>query len=271
MDVRLVMSLLVTVFLQVNSFSIFNFKKEVKKSVPNFHIMSFNARLFNHYNWIENKNVPNEIKDFISDENPDIIAIQEYHRDYQFVTNSFKYKYVYLSGSNSGKSIHTNKEIISKGVVGFENSDSNAIFVDTVHKNDTIRVYNAHFESFKINVTSLKADMYSIKSFLSKTRNAYEAQEKQLNTLIKHMEKSTYDVILAIDLNNTPNSYVYRILKNRYNDVFDLIGSGFGSTYMFNFLPFRIDYIFVSKTISPKKFKTHEGKFSDHSPISAFF
>ena len=76
--------------------------------------MSFNARLFNHYKWIDNENIPSEIKRFFSFENPDLIAIQEYHRDYQFVTSDFKYKYVYFSGSNSGKSIHTNKEIVGE-------------------------------------------------------------------------------------------------------------------------------------------------------------
>jgi len=271
LDFRFLLSLLVFAFLQINSFSIFNFKKEIKENNQNFHVMSFNARLFNHYKWIDNENIPSEIKRFFSFENPDLIAIQEYHRDYQFVTSDFKYKYVYFSGSNSGKSIHTNKEIVGRGVVDFENSDSNAIFVDIVHKNDTIRVFNAHFESFKLNVPTLKADIYSLKTFLTKTKIAYEAQEKQLNTLINQMGKSPYDVILAIDLNNTPNSYVYRKIKNKYDDVFDLKGSGFGSTYNFNYLPLRIDYIFVSKSILPKKFKIYKDRFSDHRPISAFF
>ena len=77
--------------------------------------------------------------------------------------------------------------------------------------------------------------------------------------------------MLAVDLNNTPHSYVYRKLNEKYNDLFIIKGSGFGSTYAFNFLPLRIDYLFTSKDIISKKFKIHNVKFSDHRPISGYF
>ena len=63
-DFRFVLSLFVLVILQYNSFSIFNFNENDKNFNYEFHIMSFNARLFNHYNWIKNKNIPSEIKEF---------------------------------------------------------------------------------------------------------------------------------------------------------------------------------------------------------------
>ena len=63
---------------------------------------------------------------------------------------------------------------------------------------------------------------------------------------------------------------VYNKIKRELNDVFSLIGNGFGSTYDFEFLPIRIDYIFISESISASDFKIFDKKFSDHKPISAF-
>ena len=270
-DFRCAFSLLVLVFLHYNSFSIFNFNQNDENFDHKFHLMSFNVRLFNHYNWIENKNIPSELREFFNIQSPDVVAIQEYHRDYKEVVDGFKYNYVYFSNSNSGKSIHSNKEIVGKGVVNFSNSNSNAIYIDIVTYLDTIRVYNAHFESYKIDVPSLKANASSLDSFLTKTKYAYEFQENQLVDLLNHMEKSPYMVMLAVDLNNTPHSYVYRKINEKYNDLFRIKGSGFGTTYALNFIPFRIDYLFTSKTILSKKFKTHNVEFSDHKPISGYF
>ena len=74
--------------------------------------MSFNARLFNHYKWIKNENIPADIKEFVFKKKPDLLAIQEYHGDYQYLLDSFKNKHIHLSGNNVGQSIHTNYKII---------------------------------------------------------------------------------------------------------------------------------------------------------------
>jgi len=235
-----------------------------------FHIMSFNARLFNHYNWIKNENIPLNTKEFIFNNKPDLLAIQEYHGDYQHLLDGFKNKHIHLSGNNVGQSIHTDHSIVKKGIVQFDNSINNAIFVDLVIKKDTLRIYNAHFESFKVDLLNLKADFSSFKRVINKIKLVYIAQKEQSNTLIDHILTSPHKVILAIDLNNTQHSFVYKEIKNKLNDVFELKGFGFGSTYDFKFMPIRIDYIFISHSISPKYFKIYNLKLSDHKPISAF-
>ena len=52
------------------------------------------------------------------------------------------------------------------------NFTTHPIFIDIIEKKDTIRVYNAHFESFKVDVNSLNTDLTTIKNVttvLSKT------------------------------------------------------------------------------------------------------
>ena len=77
-------------------------------------MMSYNVRLFNHYKWIDNDNIPVEIEKFIIKKKPDVLAIQEYHDDYKYIFKKFKYKHVVLSGNNVGQAIYTNKKMINK-------------------------------------------------------------------------------------------------------------------------------------------------------------
>ena len=85
------------------------------------------------------------------------------------------------------------------------------------------------------------------------------------------MKDSKYPVILAGDFNNTAFSYVYRKLQQNMKDAFVEKGSGLGTTFMFNFYPMRIDYIFGSKQLEVLKFTSLEQTFSDHFPVAAVF
>ena len=69
------------------------------------------------------------------------------------------------------------------------------------------------------------------------------------------MKKSPYSLILAIDLNNTSDSFVYKKINDLYSDSYSQNGFNFGSTYDFSFLPIRIDYVFYSKLIKMNLFE----------------
>ena len=142
----------------------------------------------------------------------------------------------------------------------FENSSNNAIYVDLVQEKDTLRVYNAHFESYRVDVQSLKADVITFKKVIAKIKKAYLTQKIQSTVLINHILKSPYKTILTVDLNNTEYSFIYNEIEKELNDVFGLIGNGFGSTYDFEFIPIRIDYIFISESISANYFKIYDTK-----------
>jgi endonuclease/exonuclease/phosphatase family metal-dependent hydrolase len=116
----------------------------------------------------------------------------------------------------------------------------------------------------------LKADLISLKSVISKMKKTYLSQNEQSKILLDHISKSPYKIILTVDLNNTEYSFVYKQIGSILKDAFDLKGIGFGSTYDFRFMPIRIDYIFISKSLSVKKFKIFNQKISDHMPISVF-
>jgi hypothetical protein len=62
----------------VGSLYKFSSSKNIKTN-DELSVMNYNARLFNLYNWIDRDNVEKEVESLIKEENPDVIAFQEFH------------------------------------------------------------------------------------------------------------------------------------------------------------------------------------------------
>ncbi len=232
-------------------------------------VMSYNVRMFNVYNWIEEQNVDKKIYDFITQKNPDILCIQEYHPSKSNNLN-YPYSYVKLSKKNNhfGHAIFSKYKIINKGALNFTNSANNAIFADIVVKNDTLRVYNVHLESLKINPKTAPINQKNSERLKTRLENSFKKQVDQANQIIAHQQKTNLKTIIMGDFNNTAFSWVYNHLKTNKNDAFEIAGKGFGTTYDFA-LPLRIDFILTDKKITVNNFKTFDVSYSDHFPVMA--
>ncbi len=151
---QLVLSLFVLLigYPYVSSLYKFSSSKNIKNE-NNISILSYNVRLFNVYNWIEEKDVTSQILSFIKTENPDVICFQEYHPSTEINSDQYKYQFEDLSGSRMkhGQAIWSKYPIINSGSIEFENTANNAIFADIIKDEDTIRIYNVHLQSSGIN------------------------------------------------------------------------------------------------------------------------
>jgi endonuclease/exonuclease/phosphatase family metal-dependent hydrolase len=232
-------------------------------------IMSYNVRMFNLYNWINNESVDENIYDFITNTDPDILCIQEFYPD-AAIGFKYPYKYVKISNKNKqfGHAIFSKYEIVNSGALNFSNSGNNVIFADIVKNNDTVRIYNAHLESLKINPNKEKLTQENTQKFRLRVENAFKKQANQAILLKNHMNKTTHKTVLCGDFNNTAFSWVYNTLKTNKNDAYEIAGKGFGKTYNAAF-PLRIDFILTDKAIEINHFKTFDVPFSDHFPIMA--
>ena len=257
------------------SFSHFPYKfKDTKSTSTNsFKVMNFNVRLFNLYDWFDDKEIPAKIDTFIEENDPDILAIQEY---YPAKNSSFKYpyKYVKLKGKrkNFGQAIYSKYKIINKGSVDFKTSSNNAIFIDILKDKDTIRVYNIHLESFGIkaqNVDFTNFDEKKSKKLLQRLSNSFTKQQAQVEQFLQHKNKVNYKTIICGDFNNTAYSWAYRQIKGKLNDSFLEAGKGFGKTFSFNKYPLRIDFILVDPKFKINQHQNFEINLSDHEPILA--
>ncbi|MFB9052799.1 endonuclease/exonuclease/phosphatase family protein [Formosa undariae] len=236
----------------------------------NLSIMSYNVRLFNIYDWIPNTDTALEISKFVASQQPDILCLQEYHPNNKSADFSFyKYNYIQLAGEKKqlGQAIYSNFPIVNKGSIRFPNTTNNAIYVDVVKEKDTIRIYNIHLQSLKINTEVEALKKQDSERLFKSIGKSFAVQQDQTELFLEHKNSCPYKMIITGDLNNTASSYVYRKIKGDLNDTFREAGSGFGKTFNFKFFPVRIDFIFADEDFKINGFKTFKEEYSDHYPI----
>lgn len=231
-------------------------------------VMNYNVRLFNVFKWIPDINVGKEISKFIGEKKPDIISMQDYRPDKALMLKGY-YKYESLSGGKiiNGQAIFSKFPIFNKGTIEFPNTFNNAIFADIVRGRDTIRVYNLHLQSFKIDVSTDPLKTETSENLFKRVGKTFKLQQEQTDLFLAHKSKCTYKIIISGDFNNTAYSYVYKEIKRNMKDAFVEAGNGFGRSFDFKFFPVRIDYIMVDDHFEVNSFKTFDVKYSDHFPI----
>ncbi len=271
---QMLLSLLVLVlgWSYVGSFYKFSSSTNIE-AANNLSVLSFNVRLFNRFEWLPINNVKEKIIQFIETEKPDIVCLQEYRQRNPIALDGY-YDFNALPKDpnvKGGQAIFSKYPIVNSGSLEFPNTYNNAIFVDILKNNDTIRVYTLHLESSKINadVEHLKKETSS--QLFKQVGRTFKAQQSQVELLLKHKAKSSYKTIITGDFNNTAYSYIYKeLLGDDLNDTFDEAGHGFGKTFDFKFFPLRIDFILADERFTVNGFKTYSDvKLSDHYPIKA--
>lgn len=230
-------------------------------------VLSYNVRQFNRNNWIKDKTIPNQIEAFIAKESPDIICFQEYVSE-EIDFPDYPYVYEKLIRGKFGQAILSKYPIINKTSLDFANTANNAIYADIVIEKDTLRVFNMHLQSLRIDPDIRTLNTTSGKVMTRKIGSSFGIQQQQVDRLLKAKNDSPYKTVISGDMNNTAFSYAYRRLSEGYVDAFKEAGSGLGYTFVMDIIPLRIDYFLVDPTLSILEFNTFRTKLSDHEPIS---
>ncbi|CAM3371039.1 Endonuclease/exonuclease/phosphatase domain-containing protein [Flavobacterium longum] len=246
------------------------------ESEKDFTVMSYNVRLFNLFQWIQNDHLVDDIRTFINEQNPDILCIQEYSEGAHIDLKVYPHRYIMMDGDQikTGHAILSKFPIIDKGKIAFPNSNNNAVFADIKKGRDTIRVYSIHLQSIRItpdvdeinNQGAINQKKSGV--IFRRMSTAFSMQQQQAELIKSHKQDSPYPIIICGDMNNSAFSYVYGNIKGKLNDTFEEGGTGFGQTYHFKYYPARIDYIFADKKMQVKEFKSFPDFYrSDHYPI----
>ncbi|MDU8886556.1 endonuclease/exonuclease/phosphatase family protein [Yeosuana sp. MJ-SS3] len=246
---------------------------EDEKKPDSFSVINYNVRLFNLYKWIEEDNIEENIVGLIKTEAPDVLALQEYHPHKDVDLSFFKYKYEKLSGNKTkyGQAIFSNFPIVNSGSIEFPNTSNNAIFADIAKGKDTIRIYNVHLQSMRIDANANNFNEEESEKLLKRVANTFKMQQSQVELFQEHKKQCKYKMIVCGDLNNTSFSYAYKHIKGDFVDAFKESGSGFGRSYLFKLIPLRIDFILCDNSFEVTSFKNFNEKYSDHYPIKATF
>ena len=230
-------------------------------------VMTYNVRIFDLYKWLDREGVSEEIMDMIKEENPDILCLQEFHDSKEKEFKNYKYHFIKYKTKGTGQAIFSKFPIVKRGSLNFPNSQNNAIFIDILKDNDTVRVYNLHMQSFHINPQDEEISQENSSKLAKRMGAVFSKQQVQTDIFVSHKEQCPYKTITCGDLNNNQYSAIYKQIKGDDVDTFDEQGSGTGKTYYFKYFPFRIDFILVDETIEVMSHKNRYELLSDHYPI----
>lgn len=268
-------------------------KTEKFEPTESFSLLSYNTmglgKLEKH-----SKKRPNNVIQYILDQDADIVCIQEYAisdnneylttKDIYRIFSNYPYKYIHLNSTNlsrhNGIATFSKFPIVKKRVVNYKSTFNSSIYTDIRIGNDTIRLVNNHLESNRITEQDKamplklkdKFDTENIKDitrhFSRKLGVAYKRRAAQAEVVEKVIETSPHKVIVCGDFNDVPASYAYTKIKGNLRDAFSETGNGFGFTFEDKLYHFRIDFILYNfETFTPYDFKLDKVKYSDHYPI----
>ena len=266
-----------------------NFKSNTKEVVEgSFSIMTYNTAAFGRMK-VHTKESPNPIIQYILDNAPDIVCIQEFvvsryqtEQDIARIFKNYPYRHVHFQGNRHwGIATFSKFPIINRGVVDIPSRVNSAMFSDIVIGADTVRVFNMHLESNRLTESDKAMPLelrrnFDMESLANVTRHlsqklgvAYRIRAQQADILAEYIKNSPHSVIVAGDMNDVPLSYSYTTIRGDMNDVFVSLGRGFGITFYENLYKFRIDYIFSDQNFVPLYFRRDRVKYSDHYPLTA--
>ena len=233
----------------------FNFNSEKEDGTNTVKVMSYNVRLFDLYNWTDNKEKRNQIFDLIKKEAPEIICLQEffhsdekgyfttldtlvklqdasyYHAEY---TATVQDKYYF------GIATFSKHPIVKRGKVEFEEKQSannDCIFTDIKINEDTIRVYNMHLASIhfgyddyrfleEIGEVEAEEQIQGGKQIIKRLKKAFIKRAAQADKIAEHISSSPYPVIVCGDFNDSSSSYAYHSISSGLNDAYRESGIG---------------------------------------------
>ena len=211
------------------------------------------------------------VKKYITNQNADIILVQEKDTNRALKSDLIKYPSVILK---------TKHKILRQADLINDESKGNSFYADIDINGKIVRVINVYLEPFRLNKNMLgmqdentqKEEPNKFKTVFSRLIPTFRTHEEQVRKIRKAVDNSPYPVILAGDFNSVPNSWEYYNLGKNLDDAFVKAGNGSSTSFHDYKFPLRIDYIFTSKNIIPKSYKVdYSVKLSDHYPVIAEF
>lgn len=275
-----------TILLGINHISSFygvNSQSSVQKSIDPIQIgsMNINAGYFFRVSDLDlaEKRKSTLKKIFINDD-IDIFCLQESN----FAVNEFVAEslpnFYNASHEKTTTSIFSKFPIKDTGsLVINERKHKSCIWADIAYNGQIIRIYSVHLYSNKLTkeTEAIIAErsfgdqklIDDVRYILGSYINSSKKRVSEIDIILDHIKQSPHPVIIAGDFNDTPQSYIYRKLKQSgFGDAFQDGSEGLGTTYA-GYLPLlRIDYSFADESY----FKTLDHqiiryRMSDHYPM----
>lgn len=244
-------------------------KTTLRKSSATFSVMSYNVRLFNQYKWIDTDSVPQKIEALILEKNPDVVCLQEYSKTEAPRLEAYEFRYIQPSRGvqKSPIAIFSKFPILDQGYIDFSESTNSGSYIEISFRNRPLRIYNLHFESFRINAQDSLFTNVDSSALQLKFDEVFQKQLTQIEQFRAIEANNQHPSIICTDLNNTQFSKTYKAITKNKIDAFTVAGKGLGETFYFSSFPLRIDFIFTHPAFKINTFEVIPVSYSDHFPI----
>ncbi|MBJ6143789.1 endonuclease/exonuclease/phosphatase family protein [Hymenobacter sp. BT559] len=272
---------------------------------PTLRLLSYNVRIFNVYPQLRRLDpaAPAKAIKWLATSPADVLCLQEYYQEppgapsadgklfqvgERLGAGSGRHVFVSKTLTNSigaefGLAIFSRLPIVGRGEISFGRLTQNhAMWVDVVGpaRGDTVRIFNTHLQSMSLDEGDIVAAGSSRAGFKSKGRSLLgrfvrgaAARAWQADTLLAHVRRSPYPVLLAGDLNDLPYSYAYSQLASELQNAWATVGFGPGNTYHGRLPPLlRIDQQFAGPQWRVLDCRIHsEIPYADHFPVEGLY
>ncbi len=270
------------------------FQTEVPAQAQKLRVLSFNARLFDLYEWTGNPLTRDKIFKMVQDETPDIICFQEFYTSSKAGRNNLDtllrlqkarnhhvaYTETMRNSDHWGIATFSTYPVVNKGSIFFNEQTNNlCIFTDLKVGQDTVRVYNVHFQSNRFKredyeflgnpnaKPSNDEKIIASRNIIRRLQVGAVKRARQVKVVADHIESSPYPVIVCGDFNDPPASFTYNKISKGLKDSFGESGWGLGNTYNGLFSILRIDYLLHDPRMVGSGYKTIRQNLSDHYAI----
>jgi endonuclease/exonuclease/phosphatase family metal-dependent hydrolase len=268
-------------------------------------LLSYNVRIFNLYPQLRqlDPTAPAKAIAWLATSPADVLCLQEYYQEppgthsadgrlfqvgERLGPGSGRQVFVSKTLTNSigaefGLAIFSRLPIVGRGEISFGRLTQNhAMWVDVVGpgRGDTVRIFNTHLQSMSLDEGDIVAAGSSRAGFERKGRGLLgrfvrgaAARAWQADTLVAHVRRSPYPVLLAGDLNDLPYSYAYSQLASELQNAWATVGFGLGNTYHGRLPPLlRIDQQFAGPQWQVLACRIHsEIPYADHFPVEGLY
>ncbi|MGI4738810.1 MAG: endonuclease/exonuclease/phosphatase family protein [Janthinobacterium lividum] len=276
-----------------------------RRAPKNLRLLSANVRIFNVYAQLRKPDpaAPAKFMAWLAASPADVLCLQEFYNEPAGTKSSdgdlFRVgeklgvdigRQVFISksltnsiGAEFGLAIFSRLPIVGRGEIAFGRlSQNHAMWVDVAGPgaHDTVRIFNAHLQSMSLDEKDIVTAGSSQAGFKTKGRGLLgrfvrgaAARAWQADTLLAHMGRSPYPVLLAGDLNDVPYSYAYSALAGSLQNAWAAVGFGPGNTYHGRLPPLlRIDQQFAGPQWQVLACRIHtEIPYADHFPVEGLY
>lgn len=286
------------------SFALHSSTWQMAKSPNTLRMMTWNCEDFLYANPLRDPlSKPRlQMYEAIKQYNPDVLCVQEFRdirNDAYMISirdevEALGYKYDHFSFDSvllqyrpdtvyQGVAIFAKQPIKGGEPVNLVNkgTNENLIYADIEFNKKPVRIFTAHLLSYglyydTLNNPTAHDNIYDLTykrkgSIQYKIREAEIVHANEVAIIRAEMAKSPYPIIYCGDINATPASYTYNLLKGNLNDAFLAKGFGLGGTFYKISPTLRIDVCLFDDKLQALQCTVPQLYLSDHFPIVTDF